>query len=60
MELSQTLITIERKSYSMLEWLGDVGGLYDGLSLLFRFAISPIASATLKFKLYKILSAVKE
>ena len=33
-ELSQSLITTERKTYSILEWIGDVGGLFDGLMII--------------------------
>jgi len=46
-ELSQSLITTERKTYSCLEWLGDIGGLHDGLLLLAPFFFSPIATLAL-------------
>ena len=46
-ELSQSLITTERKTYSSLEWLGDIGGLHDGLLLLAAFFVSPIANLAL-------------
>ena len=46
-ELSQSLITTERKTYSSLEWLGDIGGLHDGLLLLAPFFFSPIATLAL-------------
>ena len=39
---------IERKTYSLLEWLGDVGGLYDGLMLIFNILIGPITAYRLK------------
>lgn len=34
---------IERKTYSLLEWIGDVGGLFDGLIYLGSIFITPIA-----------------
>ena len=46
-ELSQSLITTERKTYSFLEWLGDIGGLFDGLLILAAFFVSPIATLAL-------------
>ena len=46
-ELSQTLIITERKTYSSLEWLGDVGGLHDGLLILAAFLVSPISTLAL-------------
>ena len=37
------MLTIERSSYSALDWLGDVGGLYDGLKLIAEYLIGPVA-----------------
>ena len=42
---------IERQTYSTLEWLGDVGGLYDMLCLLGRNLISPFATFALNAEL---------
>ena len=50
-DLSKSLNTIERQTYSILEWTGDVGGLLDGLKLIGGFIIAPIASMALKLKL---------
>ena len=36
---------IERQTYSLLEWVGDVGGLYDGLLIV----LGPIFSLTTIF-----------
>jgi len=33
---------IERQTYSGLEWLGDVGGLYDALSLISTIILAPL------------------
>ena len=35
----------------MLDWLGDVGGLFDALRLIARLLIGPIAALTLKAEL---------
>ena len=39
---------IERQVYSILEWLGDVGGLFDGLCLVGGSLIAPISSYALR------------
>ena len=51
-ELSQNLITTERQTYSMLEWVGDVGGLLDGLSLLAYIFMLPFTAFTMEAKLF--------
>lgn len=43
MTLDQNVTQIERKTYSSLEWLGDIGGLYDALKLIGHFFVYPIA-----------------
>ena len=35
----------------MLEWLGDVGGLFDGLGIVANIVIGPFASFALKAEL---------
>ena len=42
---------IERKTYDVLEWLGDVGGLLDMLIYIGAVLVSPIAAFTLKAEL---------
>ena len=37
----------ERESYSLLEWLGDIGGLLDALRYIGGFLVAPIASFSL-------------
>ena len=39
---------IERQTYSFLEWIGDVGGLFDGLILLANYFVAPIATFSLR------------
>ena len=48
LEHSQEKVVIERETYSLLDWCGDVGGLFDGLLLLFRQLIGPLAEFTMK------------
>ena len=33
----------ERSTYSLLDWLGDLGGLYDALKYICSFIISPLS-----------------
>ena len=49
--LSMDQTVIERQTYSLLEWLGDVGGLSDMLFLIGKLLISPIAAFALKAEL---------
>ena len=45
----------ERTTYSFLDWLGDVGGLFDGLVLFSRWFISPFVIFSLRSKLLSYL-----
>ena len=49
--LSMDQNVIERQTYSVLEWLGDVGGLYDMLGLIGGALIGPLAAFSLKAEL---------
>ena len=42
---------IERQTYNILEWLGDVGGLYDMLRLIGRLLVNPFAIFALRSEL---------
>ena len=42
---------IERQSYSILEWLGDIGGLFDALRLIGFLMVAPFANFWLKSEL---------
>ena len=46
--LDPDLTIIERQTYSVLEWLGDVGGLFDGLKIIGGVIIGPMAEFSLK------------
>ena len=37
-----------RQSYSSLDFLGDLGGLYDALRLIFGIFVAPLASFSLR------------
>ena len=57
-ELSNNKIMIEREAYSALEWLGDVGGLFDGLSLIIHIILGPIIAFMTKSELLRLFSRV--
>ena len=42
--MDTSLTTIERQTYSLLEWVGDVGGLFDGLKLVGTILVAPFAA----------------
>ena len=50
-ELRQYRTTIERQTYNVLEWVGDIGGLYDGLIIIARQLVSPFAAFALNSQL---------
>ena len=54
LELGQNLIVVERSTYSLLEWLGDVGGLFDGLKLVTNPFIGLFAAYSLQNNLISL------
>ena len=50
-EFSKSLTTIERQTYSLLDWFGDVRSLFDGLKLIGYFLVAPFASFNLRQQL---------
>ena len=48
LELAQSKTTIERTTYNALEWVGDVGGLFDGFRLIVSSLIAPITGYAVK------------
>ena len=44
-------MTIERETYGFFEWLGDVGGLFDGMRIFGALVVSPLALLKLKAQL---------
>ena len=49
--MSPDEIVIERTTYNVLEWLGDVGGLFDALKIIGAVCTSPVAAFYLKVEL---------
>ena len=49
--LSQDLIIWQRETYSILDLVGDVGGLFDGLRYCFAVIVAPVSSFALQSKL---------
>ena len=41
--MSPDLFSVERETYNTLDFLGDCGGLWDGLFIIVKIAISPIS-----------------
>ena len=56
---SQNLTEINRKTYSGLEWLGDIGGLFDGLSYLGKIMMGPLSAMALKAELLTHIFALE-
>ena len=50
---------IERQTYSLLELMGDVGGLFDCLIIIGKFLVLPIASFALNEILLQSLQGRK-
>ena len=50
-ELDTSLTKIERQTYGFLDWLGDVGGLLDGLRIIGSVLVAPIAAFSLRIEL---------
>ena len=44
---SNDVTIIERSTYNFLEWLGDVGGLFDAVIIVGGVLIAPIATIAL-------------
>ena len=55
--LDQDISKIERSTFNGLEWLGDVGGLYDAMRLIRGFIVYPLALSLMKAELVSISSA---
>lgn len=47
LELDSDLTIVERKTYDLLEWLGDLGGLFDILFLSCNAMIRPMGAVVL-------------
>ena len=47
---------INRSTYSILDWLGDIGGLHDALQIIGAFIAGPFSSSALKLELLRRFS----
>ena len=43
-KMSLDLVTWERSTYSLLDYLGDLGGLFDALWYIARFIVKPFSA----------------
>ena len=50
-DLEKSLIKTNRETYSLLDWVGDIGGLLDGLFLIGDILVGPFATYALSSKL---------
>ena len=53
------LIAIHRKTYNLLDWLGDWGGLLDGLKMISQLLVTPFSALSLKATLFSKFARVK-
>ena len=53
--LKPDVLKIRRKTDSLLDWLGDWGGLLDSLYFLADILVSPFSAFMMKSKLAKLL-----
>jgi len=51
LELSQGRKSIERQTYSLLEWLGDIGGLYDAVHIVGGTLVGGLATLAMRTRL---------
>ena len=42
--LDMDLMSWQRDTYSALDWLGDMGGLFDALFTIFKVMLAPIST----------------
>ena len=55
MNLNSDVPKIRRKTESLLDWLGDWGGLLDGLHFIADILISPLSTYMLKSTIASLL-----
>ena len=52
-------LIFNRQTYSLLEWLGDLGGLFDAFYLLCNVLVTPIAAFNMQATLMSNLVRVR-
>ena len=50
--MSQDKTEVERSTYSSLDWLGDIGGLFDALKLIAQYFVLPFSAFALKLEIF--------
>lgn len=50
---------INRETYSLLDWLGDWGGLMDALFMIAEVIVAPFSAIALKARLVAVFARVK-
>ena len=53
------LHAINRKTYNLLDWLGDWGGLLDGLKMIAKILVTPLTTLALKINLFETFARVR-
>ena len=54
-KLSKNSLKTNRQTYSLLDWIGDIGGLYDGLKVIGFLLSRPIGYYKMNAKLASLL-----
>jgi len=57
-EISPDIVHHHRSVYSVLDWLGDVGGLFDALTIIARVLLSSLTTLFFKLRLFNRLFEV--
>ena len=55
MTINPEVLKVRRKTASLLDWLGDWGGLLDGLHFIADILISPLSAYMMKSKMVSLL-----
>ena len=55
MTINPDVLKVRRKTDSLLDWLGDWGGLRDGLHFLADIIVSPLSAYMMKSKIVSLL-----
>ena len=58
-EQGQDVTVYDRSTYHTLEWIGDIGGLYDGLKIIGSILAQPIAAFSLKSRMLLVMEKTR-
>ena len=48
LSISSDKLVVNRQTYSLFDWLGDLGGLFDALFFICQWTLVPVTSFALK------------